>query len=87
MERAIWRTKCQPTRIPTKSLGLRLAQCEALPDCAVALSGAKFVGVQGVLANALSETGTGGVGGVAHGTLLKSKKSSRFGCAASRAVK
>ena len=32
-------------------------------------------------------TGVGGVGGVAQGTLVKSKNSSRFGCAASRAVK
>lgn len=32
-------------------------------------------------------TGLGGVGGVAHGTLVKSKNSSRLGCAASRAVR
>ena len=32
-------------------------------------------------------TGTGGVGGVAQGTPVKSKKSSRLGCAASRAVR
>lgn len=31
--------------------------------------------------------GVGGLGGVAQGTLVKSKKSSRFGCAASRAVR
>ncbi len=31
--------------------------------------------------------GAGGVGGVAHGTALKSKNSSRFGCAASRFVR
>jgi hypothetical protein len=33
------------------------------------------------------EAGTGGAGGVDHGTALKSKNSSRFGCAASRLVK
>jgi len=33
------------------------------------------------------EAGVGGAGGVDHGTALKSKNSSRFGCAASRLVK
>jgi len=33
------------------------------------------------------EAGVGGLGGVDHGTALKSKNSSRLGCAASRFVK
>jgi hypothetical protein len=33
------------------------------------------------------EAGVGGVGGVDHGTALKSKNYSRFGCAASRFVR
>ena len=49
--------------------------------------GAKLVGVQGLLTKELSETGAGGDGGVCQGTLVKSKKSSRLGCAASLAVK
>ncbi len=35
----------------------------------------------------VADTGVGGVGGVAHGTVVKSKKSRRFGWAASRAVR
>ncbi len=40
-----------------------------------------------IVAQRLRVTGVGGVGGVAQGTLLKSKKSSRSGCTASRAVR
>ena len=40
-----------------------------------------------IVAERAGVTGAGGVGGVAHGTLLKSKNSSRSGCAASRAVR
>ena len=41
----------------------------------------------GIVAQRLGVTGAGGVGGVAQGILVKSKKSSRLGCAASRAVR
>jgi hypothetical protein len=46
--------------------------------------GPMLVGVQVLV---LGGTGVGGVGGVAQGTLVKSKKSSRLGCAASRGVR
>jgi hypothetical protein len=49
--------------------------------------GAKFAGLQGLYPSVCSVTGAGGDGGVAHGTLLKSKNSSRSGWAASRAVR
>lgn len=49
--------------------------------------GAKFVGVQGSYPSDCGLAGVGGVGGVDHGILVKSKKSSRSGCAASRAVR
>ena len=41
----------------------------------------------GVQLDPPSVKGAGGLGGVAHGSLVKSKKSSRLGCAASRAVR
>ncbi len=44
-------------------------------------------GVQGLYPSVLEVTGAGGVGGVAHGAVVKSKKSSRFGCTASRPVR
>jgi len=49
--------------------------------------GPKLSGVHGSDPKDCAVIGAGGVGGVAHGTLLKSKKSSRSGCAASRAVR
>ena len=51
------------------------------------LYGPRFVGVHGSDPRLSFDTGVGGVGGVSQGILLKSKKSSRFGCAASRAVR
>ena len=57
------------------------------PARAAVGGGAKLVGVHGLVANDPELTGVGGLGGVIHGTLLKSKNSSRFGCAASRAVR
>ena len=44
-------------------------------------------GVQVLTPSDSALAGVGGVGGVAQGILVKSKKSSRFGCAASLAVK
>ena len=61
----------------------------AIPASALNLVGSKpghgpmFVGVHDVV----EVKGAGGEGGVAQGTALKSKKSSRLGCAASRGVK
>src|SRR6185503_3841285 len=55
--------------------------------CEVAALGAKLSGVHGLVGNESELNGVGGLGGVSHGTLLKSKNSSRFGCAASRAVR
>jgi hypothetical protein len=49
--------------------------------------GPRLVASQGSLPSVAGVTGAGGVGGVAQGTALKSKNSSRFGCAASRAVR
>ena len=44
-------------------------------------------GVQGLYPRDEAVTGAGGLGGAAQGVLLKSKNSSRSGCAASRAVR
>ena len=55
-------------------------------NCGVLFSpalGAKLDGVHVELASDV-EVGAGGVGGVAHGMLVKSKNSSISGCAASR---
>src|ERR1700722_550460 len=60
----------------------------AIPARALSLLGSKpghgprFVGVHDVV----EVNGAGGEGGVAQGTALKSKNSSRLGCAASRGV-
>ena len=52
----------------------------AVPD------GAKLVGVHGS-PDEPGDIGEGGLGGVDHGAELKSKNSSMFGCAESRAVR
>ena len=49
--------------------------------------GAHLRGGAWIVPQRLRRDGAGGVGGVSHGMLLKSKKSSRLGCAASLAVK
>ena len=46
-----------------------------------------LAGVQGSDPSDWAVTGAGGVGGVAHGAPVKSKKSSKSGCAASWAVR
>lgn len=45
------------------------------------------MGVHGSYPSDWADTGAGGVGGVSHGILVKSKNSNKFGCAASRAVR
>ena len=43
------------------------------------LYGPKFVGVHGLYPSEVGDTGVGGVGGVAQGVVVKSKKSDRSG--------
>src|SRR5580658_6499053 len=49
--------------------------------------GPMLLGVHGLYPRDSAVTGIGGVGAVAHGMFVKSKNSSRLGCAASRAVR
>src|SRR6266702_1536112 len=49
--------------------------------------GPSAAGVHGSYPRDWAVTGLGGFGGVAHGTLVKSKNSNRLDCAASRAVR
>ena len=49
--------------------------------------GPMLAGVHVLRCKSALVTAAGGEGGVAHGVLTKSKKSKRFGCAASRAVR
>ena len=46
-----------------------------------------LAGVHGLYPSEVGLTGVGGLGGVDHGIFAKSKNSSRFDCAASRAVR